>query len=38
MTQATLANGLGVSYQLIQKYENGDYHIGAGRLTKLPIC
>lgn len=42
-SQTTLANAVGVTYQQIQKYENGSDRIGAGRLyqvaraTQLPI-
>lgn len=42
-SQTTLANAVGVTYQQIQKYENGSDRIGAARLyqvaraTQLPI-
>jgi transcriptional regulator with XRE-family HTH domain len=35
MTQVMLGNALGVSYQQVQKYENGKDRIGAGRLQHL---
>jgi transcriptional regulator with XRE-family HTH domain/predicted XRE-type DNA-binding protein len=35
MTKATLATGLGVSYQALQRYESGDYHIGPERLNEI---
>lgn len=35
MTQADLAAVLGVSFQQIQKYENGRNHIAASRLVKV---
>nr|WP_252393900.1 helix-turn-helix domain-containing protein [Candidatus Rhodoblastus alkanivorans] len=42
MSQATLAEALGVSFQQVQKYEKGMNKIGAGRLlqisTALNVC
>jgi len=35
MTQATLGELLGISFQQVQKYENGKNRIGAGRLQEL---
>ena len=35
MSQTELGNQLGVSFQQVQKYENGTDRIGAGRLQQL---
>jgi transcriptional regulator with XRE-family HTH domain len=35
MSQARLANRLGVTFQQVQKYEIGANHIGMGRLAKV---
>ncbi len=35
MTQANLARLLGVTFQQVQKYENGSNRIGAGRLQRI---
>src|SRR6266404_755520 len=35
MSQTTLGNGLGVSFQQVQKYENGANRIGASRLQHI---
>jgi len=35
MSQSKLAAGLGVSFQQVQKYENGHNRIGAGRLQQI---
>ena len=35
MSQADLAEQLGVTFQQVQKYEKGMNRIGAGRLTKI---
>ncbi len=35
MSQQQLAAGLGVSFQQVQKYENGSNRIGASRLRRL---
>jgi transcriptional regulator with XRE-family HTH domain len=35
MSQTTLASGLGVTFQQVQKYEKGVNRVGAGRLTKI---
>jgi transcriptional regulator with XRE-family HTH domain len=35
MSQTTLADALGVTFQQVQKYEKGVNHVGAGRLTKI---
>ena len=35
MTQAALASALGVTYQVLQRYESGDYHIGSDRLKEV---
>lgn len=35
MSQETLAAGLGVTFQQVQKYEKGSNRIGAGRLQKI---
>jgi transcriptional regulator with XRE-family HTH domain len=35
ISQQTLAAGLGVSFQQVQKYEKGHNRIGAGRLQQL---
>jgi transcriptional regulator with XRE-family HTH domain len=35
MSQKTLANAVGMSFQQVQKYENGESRIGAGRLTTI---
>jgi len=35
LSQTTLANQLGVTFQQVQKYEKGVNRVGAGRLTKI---
>ena len=35
MSQTTLANGLGVTFQQVQKYEKGANRIGASRLARI---
>jgi transcriptional regulator with XRE-family HTH domain len=35
MSQTTLANGLGVTFQQVQKYEKGANRLSAGRLQKI---
>jgi transcriptional regulator with XRE-family HTH domain len=35
LSQTTLADQLGVTYQQVQKYENGTSRIGAGRLMRI---
>src|ERR1700689_188381 len=35
MTQGELAGRLGVSFQQVQKYENGTNRVGAGRLPQI---
>jgi transcriptional regulator with XRE-family HTH domain len=35
MTQGTLGDGLGVTFQQVQKYEKGTNRIGAGRLQHI---
>jgi transcriptional regulator with XRE-family HTH domain len=35
MTQTELGNGLGVTFQQIQKYENGVNRVGSGRLLQI---
>ena len=35
MTQATLAQAIGVTFQQVQKYEKGENRIGASRLQKI---
>ena len=35
LSQTALANQLGVTFQQVQKYENGVNRVGAGRLTKI---
>jgi transcriptional regulator with XRE-family HTH domain len=35
MTQEKLGNGLGITFQQVQKYENGANRIGAGRLQHI---
>jgi transcriptional regulator with XRE-family HTH domain len=35
MSQAALAEHLGVTFQQVQKYEKGMNRVGAGRLTKI---
>jgi len=35
MSQGKLAAGLGISFQQVQKYENGHNRIGAGRLQQI---
>ena len=35
LSQKALAEALGISYQQVQKYENGASRIGAGRLQQL---
>jgi transcriptional regulator with XRE-family HTH domain len=38
MSQTTLANQLGVTFQQVQKYEKGVNRVGAGRLTSIAIA
>jgi transcriptional regulator with XRE-family HTH domain len=35
MSQTTLANGLGLTFQQVQKYERGVNRVSAGRLQKI---
>ena len=35
MSQGTLGDGLGITFQQVQKYENGANRIGAGRLQHI---
>ena len=35
LSQAAMANELGVSFQQLQKYERGVNRVGAGRLTRI---
>jgi transcriptional regulator with XRE-family HTH domain len=35
LSQAALANQIGVTFQQVQKYEKGVNRLGAGRLTKI---
>jgi transcriptional regulator with XRE-family HTH domain len=35
MTQGTLGDGLGLTFQQVQKYEKGTNRIGAGRLQHI---
>jgi transcriptional regulator with XRE-family HTH domain len=35
LSQTTLADNLGVTFQQVQKYEKGINRVGAGRLTKI---
>jgi transcriptional regulator with XRE-family HTH domain len=35
LSQTTLADQLGVTFQQVQKYENGTNRIGAGRLMRI---
>jgi transcriptional regulator with XRE-family HTH domain len=35
MSQSELADGLGVSFQQVQKYEKGTNRIGSGRLSRI---
>jgi transcriptional regulator with XRE-family HTH domain len=35
LSQTSLADQLGVTFQQVQKYENGTNRIGAGRLTRI---
>jgi transcriptional regulator with XRE-family HTH domain len=35
LSQTALADGLGVTFQQVQKYEKGVNRVGAGRLTKI---
>jgi len=35
ISQTALADGLGISFQQVQKYENGSNRIGAGRLQHI---
>jgi transcriptional regulator with XRE-family HTH domain len=35
MSQTTLAAGLGLTFQQVQKYENGSNRIGSGRLVRI---
>ena len=35
LTQADLANNLGISYQQVQKYENGTNRIAAARIPRI---
>lgn len=38
ISQSTLGRRLGVSFQQIQKYENGTNRIGAGRLAQIAVA
>jgi len=38
MSQGALGRRLGVSFQQIQKYENGTNRIGAGRLAQIAVA
>jgi transcriptional regulator with XRE-family HTH domain len=38
LSQSTLGRRLGVSFQQIQKYENGTNRIGAGRLAQIALA
>jgi transcriptional regulator with XRE-family HTH domain len=38
MSQGTLGRRLGVSFQQIQKYENGTNRVGAGRLAQIAMA
>jgi transcriptional regulator with XRE-family HTH domain len=35
MSQTALAEGIGVSFQQVQKYESGSNRVGAGRLSRI---
>ena len=35
LSQTELANQIGVTFQQVQKYENGTNRVGAGRLTQI---
>lgn len=35
LSQTTLANQIGVTFQQVQKYENGTNRVGAGRLAQI---
>ncbi len=35
LSQTVLAGGIGVTFQQVQKYENGKNRVGAGRLTRI---
>jgi len=35
MSQTELANALGITFQQVQKYENGANRVSAGRLSKI---
>src|SRR4051812_10007750 len=35
MTQTTLAEGIGIAFQQVQKYENGKTRISVGRLMRI---
>lgn len=35
MSQTALANALGITFQQVQKYENGTNRVGSGRLFKI---
>jgi transcriptional regulator with XRE-family HTH domain len=35
LSQTTLGNALGITFQQIQKYENGANRVGSGRLAKI---
>ena len=37
MSQTELANKIGVTFQQVQKYENGSNRIGSGRLHRISI-
>ena len=38
VSQQTLADALGISFQQVQKYENGTNRVAAGRLWDLANC
>lgn len=38
MSQTALADKIGVSFQQVQKYENGNNRIGASRLAAIATC
>ena len=35
LSQTALADGIGVTFQQVQKYEKGSNRVGAGRLTRI---
>jgi transcriptional regulator with XRE-family HTH domain len=37
MSQGELGDGLGITFQQVQKYENGANRIGAGRLQRISL-